>query len=85
MFEIIVVIAVILALAVAAVLILAATKPDVFKVQRDVDIKAPPDKIFPLISDFHQWTSWSPYENKDPSMQRHFSGAAAQFVLPRRV
>src|SRR4051812_21421447 len=76
MFEIVVVIAVILALAIAAVLILAAAKPDVFRVQRDIDIKAPPEKIFPLISDFHQWKSWSPYEDKDPSMQRHFGGAA---------
>src|SRR4051794_35447633 len=77
MFETIVVIAVILALGIAAVLILAATKPDVFKVQRETDINAPPDSIFPLINDFHQWKSWSPYETKDPSMHRHFGGAAS--------
>jgi len=77
MFEIIVAIAVIIALAIAAVLILAATKPDVFTVQREIDIKAPPDSIFPLINDFHRWKTWSPYENKDPSMQRHFDGAAS--------
>src|SRR3954462_14123222 len=77
MFEIIVVIAGILALAIAAVVILAATKPDVFKVQREIDIKSPASRIFPLISDFHQWTSWSPYENKDPAMRRSFSGAAS--------
>jgi len=77
MLPIIAVIAVVLALAIAAVLILAATKPDVFKVQREIDIKAPPQEIFPLINDFHRWRSWSPYENKDPSMQRHFSGAAS--------
>jgi uncharacterized protein YndB with AHSA1/START domain len=75
MFEIIAVIAVILALAIAAVLILAATKPDTFSVRREIDIKAPPETIFPLINDFHQWGSWSPYENKDPAMQRSFAGA----------
>jgi uncharacterized protein YndB with AHSA1/START domain len=77
MFEIIAVIAVILALAIAAVLILASAKPDVFNVQREIEIKAPPDRIFPLISDFRQWKSWSPYENKDPAMQRSLSGAAS--------
>jgi uncharacterized protein YndB with AHSA1/START domain len=77
MFEIIAVIAVILALAIAAVLILAATKPDTFSVRREIDIKSPPENIFPLISDFHQWKSWSPYEDKDPAMRRSFSGAAS--------
>ncbi|MDB5514214.1 MAG: polyketide cyclase, partial [Tardiphaga sp.] len=69
MFEIIAVIAVILALAIAAVLILAATKPDTFSVRREIDIKSPPENIFPLINDFHQWKSWSPYEGRDPAMR----------------
>ena len=55
MFEVIVIIAVILAIAIAAVLVLAATKPDTLRVQRSVSIKAPPERIFPLIYDFHQW------------------------------
>ena len=55
MSEVIVIIAVILAIAIAAVLILAATKPGTLRVQRSVSIKAPPEGIFPLISDFHQW------------------------------
>jgi uncharacterized protein YndB with AHSA1/START domain len=77
MFEIIAIIAAVLALAVAAVLIIAARKPDTFQVERATSIKAPPEKIFPLINDFHQWQSWSPYEVKDPDMQRTFSGAAS--------
>jgi Polyketide cyclase / dehydrase and lipid transport len=76
MFEIIAIIAVVLALAIAIVLILAATKPDSFSVQRATSIKALPEKVFPWINDFHQWKSWSPYENKDPAMKRSYSGAA---------
>jgi uncharacterized protein YndB with AHSA1/START domain len=76
MFEIVAIIAVVLALAIAIVLILAATKPDSFSVQRATSIKAPPGKVFPWINDFHQWKSWSPYENKDPAMKRSYSGAA---------
>ena len=75
MFEIIAIIAVVLAIAIAIVLILAATKPDTFSVQRATTVKATPQKIFPLINDFHQWGSWSPWENKDPAMKRSYSGA----------
>jgi uncharacterized protein YndB with AHSA1/START domain len=76
MFEIIAIIVVVLAIVIAIVLILAATKPNTFSVQRATTVKAPPEGIFPLINDFHQWASWSPYENKDPAMKRSFSGAA---------
>jgi len=75
MFEVLVIIAGILAIAIAAVLILAATKPGTLRVQRSTSIKAPAEMIFPLINDFQQWRSWSPYENKDPAMKRTYSGA----------
>jgi uncharacterized protein YndB with AHSA1/START domain len=75
MFETIVIIAVVLAIAIAVVLILAAAKPDTFSVQRGIAMKAPPEKIFSLINDFHQWGKWSPWENRDPAMTRSFSGA----------
>ena len=63
-------------LLVAAVLIFAATRPDSLRVQRAASIKAPPEKIFPLISDFKRWAAWSPYEKKDPGMKRSYGGAA---------
>jgi Polyketide cyclase / dehydrase and lipid transport len=75
MFEIIAIIAVALAIAIAVVLILAATKPNTLRVQRAISVKAPADRIFPLINDFHQWRTWSPYENKDPAMKRSYDGA----------
>jgi hypothetical protein len=75
MFEVIAIIAVVLAIAIAAILILAASKPNTFSVERAISVKASPEKIFPLINDFHQWVSWSPYENKDPAMKRSYSGA----------
>ncbi len=77
MFEIIVIIAIVVVVAVAIILIMAATKPDSFSVQRVIMVQAPPERIFPLINDFHQWGSWSPYENKDPAMKRSYSGAAS--------
>ncbi len=61
---------------IVAILIYAATMPDTFRVQRSASIKAPPEKIFPLINDLHGWGSWSPWEKKDPEMRRTYRGAA---------
>ena len=59
-------------LAIAGVLGFAATRPGFFTVQRTASIKAPPEKIFPMINDFRNWTAWSPYEHKDPAMKRTY-------------
>ena len=67
--------AAVIVVAVLAVLALAATKPDTFQVQRSTSIQAPPEKIYPLITDFHRWAEWSPWEALDPAMQRTHSGA----------
>lgn len=69
--------AIALAVIVLAILAYAATKPDTFRVERSTTIKAPPEKIFALINDIHNWQTWSPYEKKDPNMKRTFSGAAS--------
>jgi hypothetical protein len=68
------VIAVIAAVAIAAVLAYAATRPDTFRIQRAASIEAPPEKIFPLIDDFRNWGSWSPWEKMDPALKRAYSG-----------
>jgi hypothetical protein len=69
--------AVIVAVVVAGVLVYAATKPDTFRVERTVAMKAPPDKIYPLINDLKAWTAWSPYEKKDPAMKRSYGAVTA--------
>lgn len=70
-------IAIILALLIAALLIYAATKPDSFRIERSATIKASPEKISAYLTDFKQWTAWSSWEEKDPAMQRTFSGASS--------
>jgi uncharacterized protein YndB with AHSA1/START domain len=74
MLEVVAIVAVVLAIAIAVTLILAAQKPDIFRVQRAATLRAPPERIFSLISDFHQWGTWSPWEHRDPKMKRTFSG-----------
>ncbi|MDP2226248.1 MAG: SRPBCC family protein [Moraxellaceae bacterium] len=62
---------------VALLLVVAALRPDTFRVERTVLIKAAPEQVAAQISDFHRWGAWSPWEKKDPAMQRTFSGAAS--------
>lgn len=57
------------------VLLFALTRPDSFSVERRIGMKAPPDKVFGLVNDFHHWTDWSPWEKLDPGMKRMHSGA----------
>jgi hypothetical protein len=75
MLEIVAIVAIGLAVAVAIVLILASTRPDTFIVRRSAVVRAQAERIFPLIDNFHQWAGWSPWENRDPAMKRTFAGA----------
>jgi len=70
-------VAIILVIAVTIVLVLAATKPNTFQVQRSASIQAPPEKVVGLIDDFHNWGSWSPWEKLDPAMKKTFNGPAS--------
>ncbi|HXI37138.1 MAG TPA: SRPBCC family protein [Burkholderiales bacterium] len=66
---------IVLVLALAGVLIFAATRPDTFTVTRSASMKAPPERIQAQLSDFRGWQAWSPWEKMDPGMQRRFGGA----------
>lgn len=66
---------IVIAVAVAGLLVYAATRPDTFRVERTTLVQAPPERIYPLIADFRRWTQWSPYEKLDPALKRTYSGA----------
>jgi uncharacterized protein YndB with AHSA1/START domain len=63
-------------LAVAAVMVHAATKPDTFSVQRSASIAAPAARVFALIDDPRAFNSWNPYAQKDPTIRVRYEGAA---------
>lgn len=71
------VIVIIVAVLLIALALYVATRPDSFRIQRSASIKAPAERIFPLITDFHAWRGWSPWEKIDPALQRTYSGTAA--------
>lgn len=69
------IIAIIFLAIIAVILIYAATRPDTFRIERSINIKATSDKIAPLINDFHHMQTWSAWEKVDPAMKRTYSGA----------
>ncbi|HEX6075394.1 MAG TPA: SRPBCC family protein [Micromonosporaceae bacterium] len=50
---------------------------ETYTVERSVRIEAPQARIYHQITDFHNWTSWSPWEDLDPQLKRSYSGAAS--------
>ena len=60
----------------AGLLGFVATRPSHFMMARSVEIAAPPEKIYALVADFHEWPKWSPWDKKDPAMKKTYSGAA---------
>jgi Polyketide cyclase / dehydrase and lipid transport len=52
----------------------AGTRPDTFRYERSTTIKAPPDKIVSLITNFHRWNEWSPWDKRDPALKGTYSG-----------
>ncbi len=75
MLRIIAIVAGCIAIVVAGVLAYAATRPNDFHVARTANIKAPPERIFPLVNDLRRHGEWSSWETKDPGMKRSYSGA----------
>ncbi len=65
---------IVIVLAVIGLLVYAAMQPADFRIERSTAVKAPPERIYPLIADFRAWAPWSPWEKKDPAMKRTFSG-----------
>ena len=61
----------------AAIVAFIASRPSEFRLERAITIAAPPARVFPVINDFHNWNTWSPWEALDPSLQRTFTGASA--------
>ncbi len=60
--------------AIVIVLILAAAKPNKFRIERSLDIAAPAAKIFPYLEDLKAQRLWSPWDQKDPDMKRVYIG-----------
>jgi hypothetical protein len=60
----------IIAIFIAIVLIRAAFKPDIMRIERSAFIQAPPAVVFKHVNDLKSHLNWSAWEKIDPNMQR---------------
>src|SRR5882757_5057016 len=57
--------------------VVVATRPAAFHIERSASVAAPPEVVFAQVNDFHAWSAWSPWEKLDPQLKRSYEGAAA--------
>ena len=69
--------AIVIAAVIAGVLAYAAARPDTFQIARSIAIKAPPEKIFPMINDPHAFNTWNPFLKMDPATKLAYRGPAS--------
>lgn len=72
--KILISIAVVVSVVVGVFVIVVATRPAEFRVERSTTISAPPERAFSQVNDFRSWSGWSPWEKLDPNLTRSFSG-----------
>jgi uncharacterized protein YndB with AHSA1/START domain len=68
------------AVALAALLGFAATRPDSFSMQRSTTIAAPPEKVFALINDLKGFNTWNPFVLKYPESKLAYEGSGTAGV-----
>lgn len=59
---------------IAVLLVVIATRPDTYHVERSKTISASPDAIYGHVADFRKWNAWSPWEKLDPAMKKTYGG-----------
>jgi uncharacterized protein YndB with AHSA1/START domain len=70
------VVSILVVLAVALVAI-AYALPSHYRVERSVDIDAPPSRIYPLVAETAAWKRWSAWNQRDPAMTIVYAGPAS--------
>lgn len=61
---------------IALLVVVVATRPAAFRIERSTQIDAPADVVFAQVNDFKRWDAWSPWAKLDPSMTTTIDGAA---------
>jgi uncharacterized protein YndB with AHSA1/START domain len=59
-----------------ALAVATSFRPDEMNVSRSTTIAAPPEAIFKVVNDLHQWDAWSPWSKLDPAMKVSYAGPA---------
>ena len=67
---------IILAVAIAGLLALIASRPSQYRVERSATISTPPDVVFAQVNELRKWEAWSPWAKKDPNAKMTYQGPA---------
>ena len=67
-------IGIVVAMVIVLLIVVVATRPADFRIERSKTLAAPPAAVYAKLVDFHRWREWSPWETLDPAMTRTFSG-----------
>ena len=59
---------------IAVFLIIVATRPAEFRVERSATLAAPPAVLFDQVNDHHKFTVWNPFMKLDPKVKNIYSG-----------
>jgi uncharacterized protein YndB with AHSA1/START domain len=60
---------------VVLVLAVGFALPAKYHVERSLEIKAPAERVYGLVSDPKQWATWAVWNKRDPAMKVAYSGA----------
>jgi uncharacterized protein YndB with AHSA1/START domain len=63
-----------LVIVVAILLIVVATRPADFRVERSATIAATPDALFEQVNNHRNFQKWSPWDKMDPTVKNTYSG-----------
>ena len=63
-----------LAAVIAILLIVAATRPADFRVERSATLSASPTALFENVNDHHKFAVWNPFLKLDPNVKNTYSG-----------
>jgi len=66
----------VLVILIAGVVITGLVLPSEFTLQREAVIAAPQCVVYEQIADFRNWGNWSPWEERDSTIQKDYSGEA---------
>jgi len=59
---------------VVVLLVVIATRPSEFRVERSATIAAPASALFEQVNDHHKFTVWNPFMKIDPNVKNTYSG-----------
>ena len=59
---------------IALVLVVAATRPSEFRVERSATIAATPQALFDQVNDHRKFQKWNPWDKMDPTVKNTYTG-----------